>query len=222
MSRFPWFVWLLFVGATPALAEWSLIGSLNSEVVHRGASEADGEPAAGLVVEWNGQAGWFSGIQAYVASASPVPGRTRGAGVYGGWFHTLGDQQALELSISHQYFEGDFPRDWNYSEARLDFHFSRDFAVTAAVSDDYYGRGESSLLGAFRWRRPLSRNRHLLVGAGAIGRPGDDMAFAELGLGASFGLVEAALTLHHINNSHAHLLHSDRSTVSLKLSYPFR
>ncbi len=214
---------LLVLLSSAADASDSLAIHAFSDVVERGASLSNGNAAVGFSTGYDFSSGWFIGGGGYYADGEPSGSSlTRNLHGHVGYFHSLGTDSALELSLSHAEFID--VGDWSYSEIRGDWHLSRSLAAMLAYSPDYYGRASATNAG-ITFRPALGERAYLLVSAG-LGHVGDDIDetinWAELGGGVSIGRFDLSLTWNAVDSDSARIFATDRDGIALKLSYRLR
>ncbi len=209
--------------AAPAAAEFSASGFLATDLPSRGIALSNGEPMLGASLGWDHSSGLFLGAEGFTAEEGPVPDRSRGMRAFVGYFHVLEQDQALELSLSHTEFSGNFPSSWDYSEARVDLHLSRELSLTTAYSPDLQGRDVRSMALAVNWRPSLGERAFLVLSGGGTWLGDDEDAmikFAEVGAGMSFGKLEIQLMHHLVDNRTVRLFHVDgRNATTLRFDY---
>ncbi len=194
-----------------------------TEVFERGASLSDGNAALGFSTGYDFASGWFVGGGGYYADGEPSGSSlTRNLHAHIGYFHSLGEDSALELSVSHAEFID--VGDWSYTELRGDWHLSRSFAVMLAYAPDYYGRASATNFG-FTLRPTLGDRAYLLASAG-LGHVGDGIdettGWAELGGGWSAGRFDVSLTYNAVDSDSTRIFSTNRDGVALRISYRLR
>ncbi|MEL6948565.1 MAG: hypothetical protein AAGM16_00395 [Pseudomonadota bacterium] len=212
------------VAASCGAAETSVQLHGFSDVVHRGASLTDGRGAIGATVTVDAASGLFAGLSTHYGQGTPN-GRhlLRYAGLHAGWFKPLAGGRAIEFSLSRHVF-GDVA-DWRYDELRVDYHFSEQFTLTAAVSDDYYGRGSEVVLSEVTWQRELGGGVFTRIVAGGGWLPDADdrsISWGTLGVGVARGRISTELSF---NATAADLIPApgaDGSALALRVSYLLR
>ena len=211
----------LLVLPETAGAELSVEAQAFSEVVYRGASLTDGKPAIGATLSWDWRSGWFAGAGGYYASGTPSGASlNRNVRGYFGWFTDLGDTRAFELSLAHNEFVD--VSGWSYTEARVDYHFSRVAALTLGWSPDYYGRDAASVIAAGVWQPSLSDRAYLILSAGAgylSGSRDSTILWGEAGVGYATGRFNIAVSFNAVDQDSAEIFLTPRETVSLRVSY---
>ena len=207
-----------------ANAELSVEASASSQVVDRGIAITDHDPVIGATATWNSTSGFFAGIGGYYGSESPSPtSLTKNLQGYVGWFLQTSDDSAVEISVAHAQFPD--VSEWNYIETRVDYHWSREAAVTLAYSPDYYGRDASRALLAATWRPALGDDAYLHI-AGGVGRMGgyydNAMYYAEAGIGRTFGRFDVMLTASTLDDDTAFVLFRSETAIALRIGYLLR
>lgn len=209
----------LLVVASPGRASESLDLHAFSEVVHRGMSLTDGNPALGLSAGWDFDSGWFLGGGGYYAGGTPS-GRelNRNLNAHLGWFRTNG-KRAIEVSLARNEFID--VSDWSYTELRGDFHVSPSASLSLAWSPNYYGRAEALNLSG-TWRPQLTDSVYLVL-AGGVGRLGGELdetiGWGQAGVGIAVTRFDIALTYNAIDEDSSRIFLSPESTVALRLSF---
>ncbi|MEM1173524.1 MAG: hypothetical protein AAGA33_02340 [Pseudomonadota bacterium] len=213
---------LLFLAATARAGE-SLELHAFSEVVHRGANISNGHAAFGVSGGYDFASGWFVGGGGYYADGQPAGfSLTRNLNAHLGYFRSLGEDRALELSVSRAEFID--VSDWSYYEFRADWHVSRSLGLMLAYAPDYYGRA-SAVNSGVTFRPPVSDRGYLLASAG-IGRVGgeiDEMiGWFEVGGGLSVGRYDLSLTWNTVDDDSTRIFAVDKDAVALRVSYRLR
>lgn len=176
-----------------------------SEPAERGVSEANGRPAVAVAIDWDLHEQWVVGAHGYAATDAPAPQRPQSVTVFGGWRWSPAVGPNLDVLLIHHVYPGDFSIDWDYTELRVDAHFSRNLAVTVRATDDYYGIGGNSVTGALSAVRELTDNWYARGEIGAVGIDDarfDSYGYVEAGGGFSRGRWSAEVLLR-ANNADA-------------------
>ncbi len=209
--------------ATPAIADETIDLHAFSDLVHRGASLTDGNPGLGVSASWDFPSGWFVGGGGHYAGGTPS-GRqlTRGVHAYAGWFKTLSNERALELSLNRVEFID--VSNWSYTEIRADYHARPELGLTLAWSPDYYGRAETLNAGV-SWRPRLGTNAYALL-AGGVGYVGDSVddttSWGQAGLGFNVQRFDIALSFNAVDRTTERVFLRPRETLALTVSYRLR
>lgn len=207
-----------------AAAETSVQVHGFSRVVHRGADLSDGRAALGASLSVDQANGAFLGLSTHYAQGTARGSRLlRYAGLHAGWFQPLARGRALELSVSRHVFD-DVP-DWRYDELRADLHTSKTMTITAAVSDDYYGRGSESILAEFTWQPQFEHGVFARVVGGNAWLPdADDRSFVwgTAGIGVARGRFSTELSLNTTNADRVPAPGANDTTLALRISYLWR
>ena len=204
-----------------AAAELSAEAHVFSEVIDRGQSLTNGDPAIGASFSYDAPSGWFAGIGGFYSDGSPWgASKTRNWNAFGGWFRELDGDRALELSVfRNQFIDID---NWDYTELRGSYHLDPELSISLAWSPDYYGREADSVIAAGNWRPELSAATYLLLsgGAGYLAGPWDtSIYYAEAGIGYRARRLDVSLTLNAVDNDSERIFFTDGTTVALRLSY---
>ncbi|MEM6512836.1 MAG: hypothetical protein AAF660_07480 [Pseudomonadota bacterium] len=214
---------LLFAFSAAASASESVEIHAFSQVVHRGADISNDRPAVGISGSYDFQSGWFIGGGGYFADGEPSGlSLTRNLNAHIGYFRSLGNDSALEVSISRNEFID--VADWSYAELRGDWHVNRSFAVMLAYSPDYYGR--AAAVNAGLTFRPTITDRAYLLASAGVGRVGGDIdtdiGWLEIGGGISAGRFDLSLSWNTVDNDSTGVFGIDRDSVALRVSYRLR
>ena len=208
---------------TPAVADETVDLQAFSELVHRGASLTDGNPGLGFSASWDFPSGWFVGGGAHYAGGEPS-GRqlTRGAHAYAGWFTTLGNERALEVSVNRvEFIDVD---DWSYTEIRVDYHVGPELGLTLAWSPEYYGRAET-LNASVSWRPRLGETAYAILGGGG-GYVGDGVndtiSWGQAGIGFNLQRFDVTLTFNAVDRTTERVFLRPGETVALTVAYRLR
>ena len=212
-----------FLVSATAIASESLDVHAWSDVVHRGASLTNGNPALGFTASWDFDSGWFIGGGGYYADGEPSGSElVRNLNAHVGWFRTLGDERAVEASLKRVEFID--VSNWSYTELRGDWHLSPTFSLMLAWSPDYYGRAEAVNVGA-TWRPRLGDNGYFVL-AGGPGRLGgtydQTIGWGQAGFGIGIERWDLALTYNVVDEDSAVIFATPRETVALRVSFRLR
>ncbi len=205
------------------LASESLDVHAFSEVVHRGASLTNGNPALGFTASWDFDSGWFVGGGGYYADGEPS-GRelVRNLNAHLGWFRSMGAEQAIEVSLSRVEFID--VSNWSYTELRGDWHLASSFSMMLAWSPDYYGRAAAVNLG-LTWQPRLGDKAYLVL-AGGPGRVGGEfdetIGWGQVGAGIAVARFDMALTWNVVDDDTARIFLTPEDTVAFRISYRLR
>ena len=125
----------------------TVTGSVFSEPIHLGLSEAHGRPGVALSLDLEVGEHFYIGVNGYRATDSPAPNRSENYTIYGGahW----GDEEStqFDLTLLHRSYPGDFDITWDYTELQFDVHFSQNLTLSLIGAIDYYGINEANSLG---------------------------------------------------------------------------
>ena len=209
---------LLLSGA--AHAESSLQAHAFSEPVQRGASLTDGHAAVGLSYDYNFDAGMFTTASAYYADGTPsAASLTRNVRAAVGWFSELGDDRAIEASVSFsEFLDID---DWSYAEARVDYLLGEDASLSLAWSPDYFGRNAANTIIGGDWRPAFVSNSYFVLsgGGGYLAGPFDvTYLWGEVGVGFASGRFDVKATINLMGSDAADILVRPDSTVAVQLN----
>ena len=207
-------------------ADLTLRAQLASDLVVRGVSHTGGEPLLGGSIEWDGRGGWFLGAAGHYATEQPFPALTRGVRGYLGWFGEIGGAQAVELSLAHNVFPGDFPTSWDYTEARAGWHLTRELSLAFTASGDYYGRDTPALFAGVTWMPALSERVYARITGGAVHLTDNTdswLAHASFGLGLRVQRLDLSASFSLANPAVERFFpFSDRQNAVIRLDYVLR
>lgn len=154
----------------------TVTGSLFSEPIHLGLSEAHGRPGAALSLDYEISEHFYIGINGYRATDSPSPNRSENYNLYAGTHWGKDKATQFDLTLIHRSYPGDFAIKWDYTELRLDTHFSNNLALTLTGAIDYYGQDEANSLGIVgNYVHDFSNNIFAIVEGGTVRLDGKDL-----------------------------------------------
>lgn len=206
-----------------AIASESLDVHAWSDVVYRGASLTNGNPALGFTASWDFDSGWFVGGGGYYADGEPSGSNlVRNLNAHVGWFRTLGNERAMEASLKRVEFID--VSNWSYTELRGDWHLSPTLSLMLAWSPDYYGRAAALNVGA-TWRPRVGDNAYFVL-AGGPGRLGGSfdrtIGWGQAGFGIGIARWDMALTYNVVDEDSAAIFLTPRETMALRVSFRLR
>ena len=140
--------------------------SIFSDLIHRGVSISNEEPGIKMALNKNFNNGLFVGSNLAVHNKNSYFNRRGWINSYLGYFSEIGSHSAIELSYLHYQFKAEFPRSWDYSEFRLDYHLSQSLNATFAVAENYYGRSSESYFTEISWQPQISENLYSFISVG--------------------------------------------------------
>ena len=153
-SYLKYFFLLFACSTTNVHAEFDLLdsltitGSLFSEPMHLGLSEAHGRPGVALSLDLELNDHLFIGVNGYRATDSDPPNRSKNFNYYAGVHWGIDQGTQFELTLIHRTFpDDDAAITWDYTELRFDTHFSQNLALSLTGALDYYGLDEANSLG---------------------------------------------------------------------------
>lgn len=194
-----------------------------SDAVHRGAGLTDGNPGLGFSASWDFESGWFLGGGGYYAGGDPSGlNLSRSFNVNAGWFRTLGDDSAVELSLKRAEFVD--IENWNYTELRADYHVNAELGLMLAWAPDYYGQADT-VNAAGTWRPRFSDRSYGLVAAG-VGYVSDDfdktIGWGQIGAGLNLSGFDLTLSWNVVDDNTREIFFRPGDTLALQISYRLR
>ena len=220
---------------------------LSNQLVVRGFSYTRNQPTLQASISYDLTDDFFVGAGGFTSSSTEDNGIYRGVNAYLGWFHTINDQSAVQVSIEHNQFFGDrqiiWPytalfeqyqtisdtaSTWSYTELRGDYYFSRNSSLSLIYSDDYLGRLTGAVILEGNWNKELSDRFSVKSKTGYI-RAGENqllekVVYASSGLHVSFDSPWGAhVTAHYGNSRLDRIVGEDAAGTSIVfgLSYQF-
>lgn len=182
----------------------TVTGSLFSEPLHLGLSEAHGRPGAALSLDLELSEHFYIGVNGYRATDSQSPNRSENYTIYGGVHWGNEESIQYDLTLLHRSYPGDFEITWDYSELQLDTHFSQNLALSLTGAIDYYGLDEANSLGIVgSYVHDFSENIFAKLEGGTVrldGRNLESYEYITLGGGYRFDRLSFEL-LYKTNNA---------------------
>ena len=177
----------------------------------------------GFSAGWDFESGWFVGGGGYYADGDPSGlNLSRSFDVHAGWFRTVGDDSAVELSLKRIEFVD--VADWNYTELRADYHFNSEFSLMLAWAPEYYGQAET-VNAAGTWRPRFSDRTYGLAAAG-VGYVSDGFSetigWGQIGAGLNVGGFDLTLSWNVIDDETQRIFFRSGDTLALQISYRLR
>lgn len=123
----------------------TITGSLSSEQINLGLSEANGRPGVGLAIEWEASRNFFLGGSVYQTTDAPAPNRPQNLTAYAGLHWGRSDSLQYDLTLVYRVYPGDFSIDWDYPELRFNVGFSPQLGLALSTTNDFYGLDVSSV-----------------------------------------------------------------------------
>lgn len=143
---------LLLCGILPAMGfsdakaqSLTINGSISTEQINLGLSEANGRPGIGLSFEWEFDRHFFAGVNGYITTDAPAPNRTENVTAYAGLHWGDADKLQYDLTLLYRVYPGQFAIDWDYPELRFDMVFSENVGLSLSATNDFYGMDTSSV-----------------------------------------------------------------------------
>jgi len=187
-----------------------------------------GKPAVNLAADVSFENGSFAGVDCYKTETQFFrDGIDTGCNYYLGFFKPINNEQAFSATVSHsEYAPIPSPaRQWDYTSVALSWHASRSTILTVSGSDNWFGRGYTSLAVNAAYQHTLSEKWSANVEAGFIDFESrsqrNSLSYGRLGLRFEQGRWGTELKLHLRNTGPRNLIpfETDRTDVSLSLSY---
>lgn len=120
-------------------ASVTVSGSLSSEQINLGLSEASGRPGVALAIEWEASRNLFFGASGYRTTDTRPPDRPENLTAYAGVHWENADSLQYDLTLVYRVYPGDFAIDWDYPELRFDVGISPQFGLALSATNDFYG-----------------------------------------------------------------------------------
>lgn len=167
----PLVVSVVFLASTVSSARAESVtvsGSLSSEQINLGLSEANGRPGIGLAIEWEVSRNLFFGASGYQTADAPAPNRPQNLTAYTGLHWGSADALQYDLTLLYRVYPGDFPIDWDYPELRFDVGISPQFGLTLSATNDFYGLHASSVAASAEYLHDFSAKFYSRVEGGYV------------------------------------------------------
>lgn len=123
----------------------TISGSLSSEQINLGLSEANGRPGLGLAIEWEASRNFFVGGSVYQTTDAPAPNRPQNLTAYAGLHWGSSDSLQYDLTLIYRAYPGDFSIDWDYPELRFNLGFTSKLGLALSAAEDFYGLDVSNV-----------------------------------------------------------------------------
>lgn len=165
-KTFSLLIFSTFLSNTCVAEDMSINSSIFNDLVHRGVSISNEEPGIKLAFNKNFTNGLFVGSNLAIHNKNSYFNRRGWINSYLGYFSEIGSHSAIELSYLDYQFKAEFPRSWDYSEFRLDYHLSQSLNVTIAIAENYYGRSSESYFTEISWQPRINENLYSFISVG--------------------------------------------------------
>jgi len=161
-------------------------GALASGHFVRGLDLTDDQPAIFVGLDWTGNNGVFSGAECYRSNSDRERSLNSGCQFYLGYFKALANGQALAVKINHSEYATSKASEWDFTQIQADWHINQQITFSLSATDDWLGRGFSTVAVDAAIRKPLNDriSAHLKVGVMKIESraPIDFIELAEFGV----------------------------------------
>ena len=198
---------LLAIGSAAAAQSLRFSGSLWSEAMHEGLSEADSIGVAAINVDLELSPSWFLGLAAYAGGDVAAPERPESISPYFGWRWESDSGLGLDVALTGYRYPGDFSLDWDYAELRVDVHRAGGLSFSINATPEYYGQDAGKIGGSVSWLHELRRDFYTRLNAGVVSIDGvgfNSYRYVSAGGGFSRGRFNVEL-LAHANDAEASL-----------------
>lgn len=196
-----------------------------SAKINHGVALSFDQPVIKLAISYDFAEHYYAGLNLFYGEKSPPPLLNRGASAFIGGFFVLNEQQAIDVSLTHNYYLGNFKTEWDHTLVNLSFHFNQTISVAVEHTDDYYGRGFPGSTVALHWQPKSSGNHYFVLSGGQTFYDGEtqssDFSFIEGGLGYHFERWNLELKYHFVENT-ASIVHTQQATggrLSININY---
>ena len=191
----------------------------------RGVDVTDSQPVLFLNADYSFDGGLFAGAECYQSNAEEEVSLARACQANIGYFKPLLNNQALEFSLAYADYQRRRGSQWDYFKVGLDWHLNQNLLVSFSASDDWFGRGFSSLAIDAGYRHRLTDNISAIAKGGMLvlegNAPENYFEYFEVGLQFSKSRwsvgINAFLTDDDISS--VARFETDRSGIKLNLSY---
>lgn len=183
-------------GAADAQAQVSAQVSVASDNVFRGVSLSDGHASAALEVNYDNDAGWFTGAQVSSTRLARENHDHPELVVDAGYAHALNSTLTWEAGASYAVFPG-FSY-WNYGEAFAGV-LAENWSARLHYAPDYFGRQRRTIYAEYDFQYALGERWRVIAHVGALhsapaAAEGHAWSYdGSLGVAARFGSTTLAL-----------------------------
>jgi uncharacterized protein (TIGR02001 family) len=213
--------------AGDALAQVSAQISIASDNVFRGVSLSDGRASAALEVNYDNDAGWFTGAQISSTHLARENHDNPKLVVDAGYAHALTSKLTWEVGATYSAFPG-FTY-WNYGEAFAGV-LAENWNARLHYAPDYFGRQRRTLYAEYNYQYALNQRWRVIAHVGALRSSpaaADGRAWAydgSLGLAARFG--STTLTFRRVATDRSNYLYplaptSERADWVMSLAWSY-
>ena len=204
------------------------VGAESSRFVD-GVDITDGKPTINLAVDVSFNNGSFAGADCYKAQTLLFQdGIDAGCNYYIGYFQPLKKNQAFSAVLSRSEYAPTPARQWDYTAAALSWHASRSAILTVTATDDWFGRGYSSVGIGAAYQYSLSDHWSATFEASHIdfasNAPVNNINHARLGLLFEKGRWATELNLQLNDGDRDQLISIDpdqQAALSFRVNYRF-
>lgn len=191
--------WLPSVSANTDL---SLYLKATSDWIQYGISETSGNPAIGVIAEYQLGEHWVIGSELRDAEPQRVRQRHREFSQYIGFEQPINEQWFSGLYFKHRNFP-DSRLDWNYNELSWRLSHQDGFALAITHSGDYYDRNTQAIVVETHYRRPINQQWHWQAGLGNFDLNNVlDYRYGHIGIGWRFQRFSTNLSYHWNSKSY--------------------
>ena len=146
----------------------TISGTLSSEQINLGLSEANGRPGVGLALEWEASPNFFLGGSVYQTTDAPAPNRPQNLTPYLGLNWGSSDALQYDLTLLYRIYPGDFSIDWDYPELRFNVGFTPQLGLALSATNDFYGLDVSNLAAIGEYLHDFSAKFYSRVEGGYV------------------------------------------------------
>lgn len=146
----------------------AISGSLSSEQVSFGLSEANGRPGVGLAVEWEVDRNFFVGVNAYQTTDAPAPDRPQNVTTYAGFHWDGSDTRQYDFTLLYRIYPRHSFVDWDFAELRFDVGFSEQFGIALSATNDFYAMGTNTVAASGEYVHDFSAKYYSRVEGGYV------------------------------------------------------
>jgi len=187
---------------------------------------SDGKPAINLSADLSFDNGAFAGLDCYKTETLFFrDGIDAGCNYYLGYFKPHNNSQAFSATVSRGEYAPTPALQWDYTTAALSWHKNRATIFTLSATDDWFGRGYSSVSLNASYQHTLGEQWSANIEAGHIDfgsrAPVDSAVHARLGFRFEQGrwTSEVNLNLQDYDLDPLTLRDSDQPDFSLRFIY---
>lgn len=174
----------LLLLASQAWSEVDVQLTVASAYLHRGLEHSQSAPVYQGSLEYQA-AGWFAGVWTSNVSFGAYDDRSSEVDYYAGYSRRWTSAFALEATVVHYTFQGDSPRNDDWTELQLTAYLDDRWTVTWGIADNWWATDATSRFveGTYRYPLPARLILDTTVGYQLAGHAaGIDYGYAEAGL----------------------------------------